>query len=410
MKPLYAIAILFVSSVAHAQAWNTNIIELTAPTTCTTGQPISACPVTGYRIERAPSSAGAFAAVGTTQTLSFTHTGVAAGANCYRAVALSANGEAGPSNVVCKTNAQPVGPPNPATLRIAADAPAPPATPEPQPPATPAPPPSSAGETVGTWSQRDFAQPFRINMEPGSYPVWVAGGATHTNLAGAWDGSRFARITPPTSVQIYGGIGSFPLPAGVNTLSLRWEMRAGPTFASGGQAFEDNKHVIIHTSGGNRAMMNIQPAGGGCLQMAIAQGTVKQFNQTAQGGSPRGMFAGENNDVFRWCDTASSSKAIPAGEWLSIEIQVSCATMLHASGHIRAIVHRRTSSQPLVDYWIPWDYDAPARCTNFTNIEGIGDYFNGRGNGAAGTHFDIAGVTIATNRGAPLGPRAGFVQ
>jgi len=278
----------------------------------------------------------------------------------------------------------------------------------PPPPPPPPPPPSTGGETVGSWPATSFAQPYRISMAPGSYPVWVAGGARHENVTGAWDGGNAARIYPPTAGQTYGGIGGFNLPSGTTTLSLRWEMRTGPTYASGGQGFDDNKHVIIHTTNGNRPMLNIQPAGGGCLQAAIAQGTVKQFNQSAQGGSPAGYFRGEGNYRFRWCDSGSSANTVAAGEWITIELQVSCAQTLHASGHIRAIVTRRSSATPVADWWIPWNYDSPARCTNITGIEAIGDYYNGSGNGATGTWFDIAGVTIAVNRSTILGPRAGF--
>lgn len=241
-------------------------------------------------------------------------------------------------------------------------------------------------------------------MEAGSYPVWVAGGARHENLPGSWDGGRVARIYPPTAGQTYGGIGGFSV-GSAQSLSLRWEMRTGPTYASGGQGFDDNKHVIIHTTNGNRPMFNIQSAGSGCLQAAIAQGTVKQFNQSAVGGSPAGYFRGEGNYRFRWCDTGSGN-TVAAGEWITISLHVSCATTLHPSGHIRAVVSRRGGAV-LADWWIPWNYDAPARCTNITGIEAIGDYYNGSGNGAAGTWFDIAGVTIQTN-GALLPPRAGF--
>lgn len=101
---------------AQAQVpWDTNSVNWVAPTTCSTGEPITACPVTGYRIERAASSSGTFAAVGASQTVSFTHTGAAAGTNCYRVIAQSANGDSGPSNVACKTNTRPAGPPNPPT-------------------------------------------------------------------------------------------------------------------------------------------------------------------------------------------------------------------------------------------------------------------------------------------------------
>lgn len=265
----------------------------------------------------------------------------------------------------------------------------------------------SAAENVGSWKAADFSRPFRIDMKDGSYPVWVAGGATHTNLSGGWDGGHFARITPPSSEQTYGGIGGFDLPEVVMSLSLRWETRFGPTFASGGRTFDDNKHVIIHTKNGNRPMMNLQPTGRGCLQMAIAQGTVKQFNQESKGGKPQGWFRGEGNEVFRWCDNAKSKSDIPANEWVSIELHVSCEKTLHPSGHIRAIVHRRTGK--IADWWIPWNYDSPAECTGIRAVEGIGDYYNGFATRADGTWFDISGVTFAINR-EPLGPRAGFLQ
>jgi hypothetical protein len=115
--------LLVFSGAANAQ-WNTNTISADAPTTCTSGQPIANCPVTGYRIERASSQTGTYAAVGTSPTPSFTHNGASAGLNCYRMVALSAQGESAPSVVTasaCKTNVEPSGPPNPPTnLRVTA--------------------------------------------------------------------------------------------------------------------------------------------------------------------------------------------------------------------------------------------------------------------------------------------------
>lgn len=271
------------------------------------------------------------------------------------------------------------------------------------------PPPSGgatvAGETVGQWSQATFGQPFRIDMQAGSYPVWIAGGARHENLTGAWDGGRVARIYPPTSDQTYAGVGSFNVPAS-RSLSLRWEMRTGPTYASGGQGFVDNKHVIIHTQNGNRPMLNIQSNDRGCLQAALAQGTVKQFNQGAVGGIPADFFRGGGTEVFRWCDTKSRTGDVGPGEWITISLHVSCETNLHSTGHIRAAVWARSGVR-LADWWIPWNFDAPARCTNITGVEGIGDYYNGRGDGASGTYFDIAGVTVALNSGL-LQPRAGF--
>jgi len=111
-----ALGLLCLAGIAQAQqAWNENRLTWSAPTTCTSGQPIANCPVTGYRIERASSQTGAFAALGTSQTTSYTHTGALAGVNCYRVVALSASGNSVPSNVACKTNVEPSGPPNPPT-------------------------------------------------------------------------------------------------------------------------------------------------------------------------------------------------------------------------------------------------------------------------------------------------------
>lgn len=259
---------------------------------------------------------------------------------------------------------------------------------------TPPPPPPPAGS--GT----------PLSMLPGSYPVWIAGGARHENIPGAaWDGSPVARIWPPTSEQTYGGIGGWTVPG--RSAALRFEMRAGPTYASGGQGFVDNKFIIFHTVNGNRPMLNIQPAGAGCLQLAIAQGTVKQFNQRAVGGNPAGWFRGEGNEVFRWCDTASRAGDVAAGQWLTVSVHITCGAELHSSGSIRAAVWSRTGK--LADWWIPWTYDSNARCTDITRLEGIGDYYNGRGNGAAGTWFDLAAVTIVPN--SPLlTPRAGFLQ
>jgi hypothetical protein len=108
----------FMSSAAQAQTsqpWDTNIVSFIAPTTCTSGQPIANCPVTGYRIERSAAATGTFAAVGTSTTTTFTHTGAVAGLNCYRAIAMSPKGDSVPSNVACKTNVAPSGPPNPPT-------------------------------------------------------------------------------------------------------------------------------------------------------------------------------------------------------------------------------------------------------------------------------------------------------
>lgn len=107
---------------AQTQPWDTNVISWVAPTQCSTGEPVSACPVTGYRLEQSPTATGAYTTVATVAATAstYSHTGVTAGQHCYRAFSNSANGDSSASNVVCKTNVKPVGPPNPPVLTIAA--------------------------------------------------------------------------------------------------------------------------------------------------------------------------------------------------------------------------------------------------------------------------------------------------
>lgn len=114
---LLTIAWPMLYGVAHAQVqpWDTNVLSYGAPTTCTSGVPVSNCPVTNYRMERSATATGAFAAVGTSLTTTFTHTSAPAGQNCYRVVAVSSKGDSAPSNVFCKTNTPPSGPPSPPT-------------------------------------------------------------------------------------------------------------------------------------------------------------------------------------------------------------------------------------------------------------------------------------------------------
>lgn len=107
-----ALLALCATGIAQAQAWDANIITITPPTACTTGQPVTACPVTGYRIERSATQNGTYAAVTTlppTQ-LVYVHAGVAEGQNCYHVIATSALGDSA-TETRCRTNTRPVGPP-----------------------------------------------------------------------------------------------------------------------------------------------------------------------------------------------------------------------------------------------------------------------------------------------------------
>lgn len=122
MKPStkWLLAMLVLSVVGSfpiyaQQPFDTIVLQVTAPTTCTSGVPVSNCPVTGYRWERSATATGTFAAVGTSTATTFTVTSAAVGQNCYRAIATSAKGDSGPSNVFCKTITPPSGPPSPPT-------------------------------------------------------------------------------------------------------------------------------------------------------------------------------------------------------------------------------------------------------------------------------------------------------
>jgi hypothetical protein len=120
MRTAIAVWLLCIVGVAQAQtAWNTNILTATPPTTCSTGEPITACPILEYIYERSATATGTFAEIGR-GPVNFTHLNAASGQNCYRAKTVATTGTSLPSNVVCKTNTAPVGPPNPPTLTVAA--------------------------------------------------------------------------------------------------------------------------------------------------------------------------------------------------------------------------------------------------------------------------------------------------
>ncbi len=110
---ILALVLIGIANPAWAQAWNENRLSWDAPVGCTSG-PATGCTVTNYQIERAATATGTFTFAGTSTTTTFTHT-ANAGQNCYRVIAVAAVGSSGPSNVVCKTNTQPSGPPNPPT-------------------------------------------------------------------------------------------------------------------------------------------------------------------------------------------------------------------------------------------------------------------------------------------------------
>lgn len=119
--PILILSLLLASVIgsfvqAQTAPWNVNDVAWDAPTSCTSGQPISSCPITGYQILRSATPTGTYTAVGTSTTTTFTHLVTVGGQSCYKIVAQSAQGDSVPSvTPACRTNVQPSGPPNPPT-------------------------------------------------------------------------------------------------------------------------------------------------------------------------------------------------------------------------------------------------------------------------------------------------------
>jgi hypothetical protein len=117
---LIFLVIVAQSGVAGAQtprAWNETDLVLTPPTSCTDSTPITNCPITGFRIERATAEAGPWTTIATLPPNVTTHraTGLPAGTNWFRFIVLAATPSV-PSNAVSSENKQPA--PNPGTLRV----------------------------------------------------------------------------------------------------------------------------------------------------------------------------------------------------------------------------------------------------------------------------------------------------
>jgi hypothetical protein len=112
----YLLALAFLPSLAFAQ-WNVNEVTWTAPTHCVDGQPVTACPVQSYQIERSNTSSGTYVLAGTSTSLSFRHTVTVAGPTCYKVRSVSAGGASDLSVTAgCVTNTAPPPPvPNPPT-------------------------------------------------------------------------------------------------------------------------------------------------------------------------------------------------------------------------------------------------------------------------------------------------------
>jgi hypothetical protein len=109
-------ALLGTALAQPAPKWNEDRLTWRAPTQCADGSPRSACPLTGYRIERAASAtATTWTTVATTgpALTTFLIGGRTPGRHCYRVIALAATNSR-PSNVACSVTVAP--PPSPPAL------------------------------------------------------------------------------------------------------------------------------------------------------------------------------------------------------------------------------------------------------------------------------------------------------
>lgn len=90
-----AIAALCIAGVANAaDAWNEDTVTWSPPAACADGSATTNCPVTGYKVETAPSKTSStwvtVATVG--NVLTAKATGLTAGVHCYRVSTIAANG------------------------------------------------------------------------------------------------------------------------------------------------------------------------------------------------------------------------------------------------------------------------------------------------------------------------------
>lgn len=114
---------LLCGMAAQAQTqlrWNEDELSWTGPTTCSDGSPAADCPITGYRIETAPTATSITWSTVTTAAASVStyKLTVSAGQHCYRVFALSGTKSSGASNVACDTAEGPSpNPPTAATVR-----------------------------------------------------------------------------------------------------------------------------------------------------------------------------------------------------------------------------------------------------------------------------------------------------
>lgn len=282
--------------------------------------------------------------------------------------------------------------------------------------------PPGPDEQVGSWAGLDLiAYPiYRIDMSVQDYSQWMTVGATHTyEPTSAWDGGPCARVTPCTGDGGYSSVchksdlhqsGALE----IRQLNIRYEFFAGDTWASNHDT-SDCKFTIVHAgptnepSADHRPIMNFQTPNGSVVNMAVAAGTLKQFNPNPP---PDDYFNDGGNEEFYFGDTDgtySGSPVVGAGTWVTIEMFMSAVAIPgYDNGRIAIRVTKRDGTV-LTTLSIPWTYGGWSLGDYINEVQVLTGYYNAPGNPSnVDNYFRIAGVTYAANQTDFLGPRAGF--
>lgn len=112
-----ALLLYCIVGIAQAQAaplWDQDQLTWVNPTQCVDGSPITACPLTGIRIQTAATATAATWTLVTDAAptaQAFLVTGLSAGPHCYRLISLSATANSSATTPVCTTTVTPT--PNP---------------------------------------------------------------------------------------------------------------------------------------------------------------------------------------------------------------------------------------------------------------------------------------------------------
>lgn len=301
-------------------------------------------------------------------------------------------------------------------------------------------PSTGCGEAfVGSYAALNLAEHpvYSIDMTHEDYPRWNVPGSGEVaehEVGIWWDGGDALRTHPPTMAQCGSGIGALgnlwrDATLEIRELNLRFEFQAGPEYCSRTNG-NLPKFVIAHAS--RQLVAGVDPTSRpmlywretdtadnpmfnrpNTLAICPAQGTVQSWSETeySENGTPWPM---QFQPIY-WADQADTFGGAPvldATEIVTIEMRMlSIATAAHPRGLIAVRVYRRNGE--VFERGMPWDLDEN-HVVGESYMQEIqmfgGGYYNNANAFHANNYTRIGGhITLATNCGGWLGPRAGFV-